>query len=274
MKVKVDCTIHGRNEVNNLPRMIESLRGQTHSFNRLIYIDDASTDGSADIAEKLGLEVVRLTKQHPSWLATPMLSTIVNASVEKVYETSDLDYFMTMPCDVVLCDNYLEFLLNEMSKNSKLVICSGVLAGEYSTPNFPRGAARLYDFNFWHKYVKRFPFSYTWETYPIYKAQMLGFKTKSFRKVKMEGLRPTTKYKVLYGYAMRELGYFPFYALARCLIPSLKLNKIGLKMLMLYLRSPYDIFDRDIQRYVRLYQCKQILNIFTNPKGIMKRVLR
>lgn len=67
--MKVVTALYGRVESSNLPRTIRALTNQTYPLEEIIYLDDASTDSSTDIAEERGVDVERLTRRHPvGWL--------------------------------------------------------------------------------------------------------------------------------------------------------------------------------------------------------------
>jgi hypothetical protein len=73
-------------------------------------------------------------------------------------------------------------------------------------------------------------------------------------------LRPTKDFKIQYGQAMRELGYFPFYALARCFLAFLQNRKSGVNLFRAYLKKA-PVFDKNIQKYVRQYQIMRLKNV-------------
>ncbi|MFM2126135.1 MAG: hypothetical protein RL328_2586 [Acidobacteriota bacterium] len=58
--MSVAAVIPHWNRVELLRGLLENLRAQTRAFDRVIVVDNGSTDGSAAIAEQMGAEVVRL----------------------------------------------------------------------------------------------------------------------------------------------------------------------------------------------------------------------
>jgi len=267
------CFIYGRDEEQNLTLIVSSLLNQTHPLDKIFYVDDASIDGSVKIIENFNLEIIRLKKRHPSWLTTPKLSTVVNKGIEVVYGIPEVKYLLILPSDVVLSENYVEILFEEMEQDANLMICGGIIDGEYTSELIPRGAGRLIRFNFWKKYVKYFPFCYSWESYPLYKALALGYKTKTVKKAIMYNLRPTKKYQPLYGYAMTELGFLPLYALSYCLLTFLSNRERGIRMLKTYLFNPLTIIDNDVKNWMRNYQITQIVNVLKNPIPTLQQIM-
>lgn len=271
---RVIGAIYGRDEEKNLPNTIKAMMRQTYPFHKIIYVDDASLDSSPEIAESLGVEVVRLTFRHPSWVGTPMLSRVINEGIEAIYRVPDVDYFLIMGSDTILAKNYLEILVEKSEDDERLVLCSGMVLGEYTVPSAVRGTGRLYRFDWWDTYIKRFPYCYMWESYPVYKANSLGFRTRAFKEAEMYTVRPTAYYKPLYGHAMRELGYIPPYALARCLIPFLKRKpKTGARMLQTYLTSSCSVVDEEVSKWLKSYQASHILKIILNPRIILNYLM-
>jgi len=159
--------------------------------------------------------------------------------------------------DVILPLNYVEKLVGLMEQNNKLVVASGMIKNEPSRS--VRGVGRLYKAWFWNKYIKKFPLIYTTESYPLYKALSLGLHIQCFPELLMVSQRSTNLYEDKYGYAMREVGSLPIYALARCLLASLFSPKKGVIMLKTYLNSPFRLKDKNVNNYIRLYQARTIL---------------
>jgi glycosyltransferase involved in cell wall biosynthesis len=60
--VEIGIVIIGRNEGERLRRCLASVHSEVKS---IVYVDSGSTDGSADLAERMGVEVVRLDVAQP-----------------------------------------------------------------------------------------------------------------------------------------------------------------------------------------------------------------
>lgn len=263
--------VYGRDDSEYLKFSLRSLIDQSYPLTKIIYVDDASLDRSIEIATSLNVKVIRLQDRHESWAGSPMLSSLPNRAIDHIYKNRDVDFFLINGADIVLSPDYLEILLDEMKKDNKLVLASGVIEGEEWVPTIPKGAGRLHDFIFWRKHIKKYPFNYSWEAYPIYKARSLGYKTLCTPNVTMRALRKTTRYKVGWGHAMRELGFFPPYAFLRCVLAYLNNADVGYKMLHSYIHSPYEIIDNSVSNWLRLEQCKFIVKL---PKFTHKKFLK
>ena len=162
--------------------------------------------------------------------------------------------------DTILPRNYVETIVNRMEANKRIVIAGGIIKGEFQYKDHVRGLGRFYEANFWNIFVKYYPINYTWESYPLYKARSLNLMLKSYPDLEMIPLRNTRLYKEGYGQAMRELGYFPPFAIGKCLLASILGGRSGVKMLQSYLFSPSGIMDVEIKNWIRLHQIRRILN--------------
>lgn len=268
----VGVFVPAKNEEEMLGETLDSLLSQTLKPARIVVVDDASTDRTGEIARSKGVDVVRFPLKHPSWVGRPELSLVFNvgvAALEKLLP--NMDYMMVIGADTILSPRYLEVIVSYMEENPKIVVASGRIEGE-PMPTIPRGSGRVFSYNFWRRYVRRFPYCYSWESYPVYKALAKGYDVKVLGGVVMRVKRPTREYKSTYGYAMRELGYHPLYAIGKVAIATLRSPRIGLKILYTYLTSPVSNIDPEITAWIRGYQEAILRRIITNPSIVFKRL--
>jgi len=64
----ISVIIPARNEQENLPRLLNSLSGQTKKPLEIIVVDDDSTDSTAEIAKDHGARIIRLKDLPPGWV--------------------------------------------------------------------------------------------------------------------------------------------------------------------------------------------------------------
>jgi len=267
----VDVILLGWNDAANLPKVLESLKRQTVQPHRIIYVDDDSIDNSREIAESFDVDVIiRLKRKKRVYGGFPILTENVNAGLKEV-KRYDPDFFMVAAGDVVLERRYIEKLLNLFEENEKLVIASGVIQGEHNVPSAPRGAGRMHRFSFWEKHIRWYPFGFLWESYALFKAQSLGYHTRSFQDIHMYALRPTRPYKPIYGYAMRQLGYHPLYAYLRCFMAFLYKPQNGVTMLRTY-RSNLKPPDPELACWIRQEQLKRLLHYISSPSLVVHEI--
>jgi hypothetical protein len=163
-------------------------------------------------------------------------------------------------------------LLSRFQEDRRLVIASGVIRGEHNIPTAPRGAGRMHRMSWWKKYIKWYPFGFLWESYAPFKAQSLGYHTRSFQDIHMHALRPTRPYKPIYGYAMRQLGYHPLYAYLRCLMGFMYKPENGVTMMRTY-NSGLKPLDTELSAWIRREQMKRLLQYLSSP-AMMGRKLK
>ena len=271
--MRIIAFISARNEAETLPKVLESMINQTVPFTDIIVVNDASDDETGEIAESYGCTVINLSEKHPSYAGRPELAKIFNRVFDYLdSEGIEYDYLMQHGADTILPEHYVEQMLQRMESRKDLVIASGTIKGEPVSKTHARGAGRFIKGWFWRRYVKRYPITYIWESYPIYKALSLGYKVTNFPDLVMETLRPTKCYKPFYGAAMKELGYLPIYALARCFLAFMEDKRVGVDMLKTYLFSSYCCYDPEIKRAIRRYQANQIVRLLRRPKEILLRM--
>jgi len=258
-----------RNEEKTLPKCLEALKKQTLKIYKICIINDGSIDKTKQIAEAYGCQVIDLPLHPESYLArAETVWKIAEVSNYAFPPPPDCDYIMQHSPDTILPPNYVEALVERMEKNPRLVIASGVVRGEKTSKSHVRGVGRLYKSWFWNKYIKKFPLGlFSYESYPLFKARSLGLEVKNFPDLIMLTQRPTKAQMYLenQGYMMRELGYFPPFAIAHCLRVFLEDPNTGIKMLLSYLRPRISkTIENDVKNWVKLYQIHRILKFRVN----------
>lgn len=250
-----------RNEEESLPKCLRNLLDQTLLPRRISVVNDASTDNTQKICEDFGVDVITLAKQHKNYVTTPELAYKMAEVMNYAFPPPpSCDYMMQHNPDTILPQNYIETVTSHMDNTPRLVIASGRIRGEYSRENHPRATGRIYKTWFWNKYIKRFPVNYTYETYPLLKAQSLGLEARCLHDVQMIALRPTKRYKADYGQAMRELGYSLPYVLGKCIIGLPRAKGKSVKLLNSYLTSPCKPKYPDLKKFMKYYEAKQFTN--------------
>jgi len=64
---KLSVIIPARNEAHNLPHLLESLRAQTMQPDEIVVVDDASEDGTGEVASRYGVTVIRNDEVPWGW---------------------------------------------------------------------------------------------------------------------------------------------------------------------------------------------------------------
>ena len=256
---RVVAVIVARDEEDVIEESIRSLQLQTHKILNIVVGDDGLTDGTPQIVKEMGCSLVSLPYHQESLIGNPQLASKWNIGYKQA-ELFKPDYILTLGADHSLPSNYVEELLKRM--NDKIVVSSGRVDGELFEETMPRGSGRLIDVNFWNlNGGLRYPIVYGWESYILYKAQSLGFETRSFRDIvsKTRKVSGGARKAVSYGRAMKELGYWPFHAIARSLLLSLKNPREGYLMAINFLKHS-NREQLDITKYVNEHQKKRFKN--------------
>ena len=119
----VTVIIPAYNEEQHLERTIGSLQAQTYPATEIIVIDDCSTDGTGEVARKMGVNVLR-----------PAHNTGSKAKAQNYslpYVKTDL--IVAIDADTSIQDNALEEMVKAMGDRDISATCSFVLPGVVNT---------------------------------------------------------------------------------------------------------------------------------------------
>jgi len=258
---KIVAVIAARNEQDYLLQTIESLKKQTHPIHKIVVINDGSEDHTSEIARQAGCEVIDLPYHKESYVSRPELAQVWNEGF-KLAEKFNPSYILVSGADTLYPPKYVKKILHHL--NSETVIVSGSIEDQPRNETYPRGSGRVVDVDFWRKVSGlRYPVSYAWEDYIVYKALELGYKTKSLRDVMSQSRRLTMNVKTAgnTGKAMRELGYYWVHALARSMFLFIRNPAAGSKMFYQYITHDSEL---DCATFVRKNQRKNLYRKIKN----------
>jgi glycosyltransferase involved in cell wall biosynthesis len=268
---RVAAIIPARNEENFIGKTLAALLDQHNKPSKVIVVNDGSTDRTADVASTAGAEVVGMPDRGYNVQGTPVLAGVINRGLQRLQACgygSDSDYVLILGADHVLPPNYTTAVLDEMAADRKLVLCSGVIAGERSI--VPRGSGRVVRADFWESIGFRYPENYGFETYLVLKAQQQGYRVKVLKHLLTQTQRKTGRnYKksvyVSYGKSLKALGYSRLYSAARIGLISIKNPKGGFYMCKGYLNSDVQTYDPELRSFLSSIQHRRIKRYITNP---------
>ena len=271
MNQRVAAVIPARNEENFIGRTLAALFDQHIRPNRVIVVNDGSTDRTAEVASAAGAEVVDMPDRGYNVLGTPVLAGVINRGLARLQERgygSEDDYVMILGADHILPPQYITTVLDAMAKDRKLALCSGTIEGERSI--VPRGSGRVVRADFWQGIGFRYPENYGFETYLVLKAQQHGYSVKVLKDLATRTLRKTGRnYKksvyVSYGKSLKALGYSKIYSAARIGLISVKNPKGGFYMFKGYLSNDVQAYDPELRSFLSNIQHKRIKRYVTNP---------
>jgi len=227
----VGVVIPARDEERYLWKTLEGLENQTASLDKVVLVNDGSTDSTREIAREFGALVVDLQDRGFRATGKPALAGVINAGLEYVEKA---DYVCVLGADHYLSSTYLFTISERMDEDPNLAVASGLVVGEWNrSPDFPAGSGRVIRSSFFREIGFRFPSTFGWEDWLIYKAKQLGYETRAFDDVPCWTPRPM-RY-VGKGEIMYALGYYWPYALGRCVKVFSKDPGAALNMLKGYL---------------------------------------
>ena len=255
---KIGVVIPARNEEAYLGKTLEHLLNQTLKPDKIIVVDDGSSDRTTEIAKRFNVTVVQIPDRGYSVLAMPEEAKVRNIGLRFLDEIGEFEYVMILDADQLLSKTYIEKVVARMEEDKKLVIASGKIVGESSRA--PRGSGRVYRFGFLRR-IGYFPINYGAESYPLFKALKLGYKIEVFRDILSYGQRPTSlSSEKLYfsGKGIKALGYDPLYFLGRCALTFLRTPQGAINMLRGYVSSDVREYS-DLKNFTKKWQRKILL---------------
>jgi GT2 family glycosyltransferase len=113
---RVDVVVVTHGGADDLPGAIESVRNQGPVVGRMVVIDNASPDATADVAELLGVEVMRLVR-----------NVGFAAAMNVGYHATKAAYLMSLNADARLRAGYLNAVVAALDADPRLGGASGLL---------------------------------------------------------------------------------------------------------------------------------------------------
>ncbi|MFW9904553.1 MAG: glycosyltransferase family 2 protein [Candidatus Thorarchaeota archaeon] len=222
-KKTVNVVIPARNEAKHILATLKSIDKQTHPSSYVVVVDDGSKDSTVSLLKnykpmtfKLGIVERPERIDGKSLVGKPKIAETFNKGFEKACK-GHYDYILVIGADTQLEPKYIEKLLVEFSKNSKLAIASGHPPHAPMNPDHARGSGRIFDVRFWKWYGEKYPVSYGWESQCQLECLRLGLEVRSFADIKFSVSRKGQGTVDFYdwGRGMRAMGYNPVVVILR-----------------------------------------------------------
>jgi len=267
---KIDVVIPAYNEEKLIGNTLQHLINQTHKPERIIVVNDGSTDKTREIALTFNQVEIVDRKNVESTITKKQLAQTYNAGLNKLHETES-DYVLLLDADILMPQNYLSTIVQRMNKDPNSAVTSGIIKGEYSLE--PRGGGRIVRTNFWKKIGMVYPVNYGFEGYLLWKARSMGYTVSLYSDLIMETQRKTgatynAKNYIYYGYGLKALGYYFPYALGRILLFARKKPSGAYYMFKGYLEKNIELYEPELREFVKNIQRKNIRNLTSFKRAI------
>lgn len=269
--------VTARNSEKTVERTLDSILSQSIAPSHVIVVDDGSKDSTPSILEKIreSSNVLHIITQPDMGYDSRRIVHNWNKALEYAKSLQYADYHFISADDCIYPANYVQFLIEMMQENPKLVVASGSrrLKIQSFARRVPEGAGRLIDNKFFNAIGGGYPPQYGYESWILFKALQLGFEIENFTEVTFEHLREfgSEHHFVEYGPMMKCLGYHPFFVILRCArnilfgteeIPA----RASLRMIYDYFTADrrfkndeyYKYYDEEVRSFIRNQQKKRI----------------
>ncbi|HXG46191.1 MAG TPA: glycosyltransferase family A protein [Methylomirabilota bacterium] len=222
-----------RNEARFLPLTVKSLRAQTLKPVRWVIVDDGSTDQTLAIAEEAArsepwIQVVRRGDRGFRLSGQGVVEAFYDGY--RRVEQEPWEFISKFDGDLSFDPDYFERCLAEFVSDPRLGIGGGMCCAEVEgrrVPEFPgdppfhvRGPTKIYRRACWEQ-IGGLPSVAGWDGIDELKANMLGWRTRTFRDVLITHHRPTGsadgvwKNQAKFGRANFIMGYHPLFMAAK-----------------------------------------------------------
>ncbi len=246
--------IIGRNEEKEISNCLQSIIDQTLKPDKIIFVNDGSTDKTKEIAECYPeVKVMDFPEEHETWLDSENLSQVMNLGILKVSPLKKLNFIITMGGDTILPKNYAEHIIKKMVKHPEIVIASGKINKERT--HIPRGSARVTNLNYWKKIGIGYKVMMGFEGYHVFKAASMGLSHKVFDDIVIKsdytGSNYTNKHWFNEGMSAKALGYTRTYLLGRAFLLFFRGKRRGsFSLINGYIKNKTIFYEQEVRDYV------------------------
>jgi len=269
-----------RDEEKYIEGTIESVCVQKVRPTEWVIVDDGSSDRTGEIADRHAV-------QHP-WIRVIHRQNrgfrksgggVMEAFYDgfKALECNDWEFVVKLDGDLSFAQEYFEKSFEYFRQDARLGIGGGEIvhdiAGKMKIEEHPRfhvrGATKIYRRACWEAIEGLWP-APGWDTIDEVKANMMGWKTHTFRDLQLLHHRFTGseeglfRDRVKHGVACYMSGYHPLFVMASCVLrlsqKPLIVGSIGMMYgyVKAHLMRPLRLEDRSYSAYIRGQQLRRL----------------
>lgn len=274
-----------RDEEEHVQATIKSVAGQTVRPAEWVIVDDGSTDRTGAIIDQYAAQFpwIRVIHRPNRGFRKPG-GGVVDAFNEGYASLgcNDWHFIVKLDGDLSFSPDYFQRCFEHFRKQPELGIGGGEIynALEHglkleANPRFHvRGATKIYRRACWDA-IGGFWVGPGWDTIDEVKANMLGWKTRSFEDLPLVHLRPTGAAEgplrdcVKHGVVCYTCGYHPLFVLASCLYRVARkpyvLGSLAIAsgFLKAYFTHTSRVDDKGLTDYLRLQQLRRLCGLET-----------
>ncbi len=274
-----------RNEEDFIETTIQSVEAQTIRPKAFIIVDDGSTDSTPEIIRKYPW-IHLITRKDRGFRHRG--AGVAGAVNQGIIEASNLvpswEFLCKLDADIILPSDYFQRIFELLAKceNARVGIISGVVKGEKTNIEHPRGAARIYRRKTWEDIGGRLAEIHGWDTYTDLRARQFNWETRGIPEITIIQRRPTAgreqpltvAFQV--GRTMHLLGYHPLVALARgvrlCGRNLIAFIVLSLTFLFSQLNRHFLILPKDYYQFVKRVQKQRIRTTILKTLGQLIKI--
>ena len=254
------------NEERHIGNTLENLLSQDLKADRIIVVDDGSTDRTSEILKSYPVEVVKRPSHTQSYIGTPEIARCINAGLTELAKNPS-EFVLLCGSDHIMPHNYASEVIRRMRKDGAGV-ASGEIRGE--PRNVPTGTGRMVLWRIFDDIGNAYPENYGWEVYLLWKANQMGYKLSYYKDILFDTLRPTGTGLYIerwyyYGIAYKVLGYPAWFMLYKAY--SVHNRNKALAILRGYFAKYYNYYEAPLRAFVNKELRKKAVKLLLKKRS-------
>jgi poly-beta-1,6-N-acetyl-D-glucosamine synthase len=270
-----------RNEENGIEETIRSMATQTLRPTEWVIVNDGSNDRTGAILDQYAAKLPWITVVHrPDRGCRKPGGGVIEAFYDglKASKIKDWQFVVKLDADLTLDPDYFERCLSEFELDPQLGVGGGAVyevrnrttVVDSTTAFHVRGATKIYRRECWNA-LGGLLVAPGWDTLDEVKANMHGWKTRSFSHIPILQRRPTGGQDGAWrdyeknGRANYICGYHPLFMTAKCISRIWRKPRVVSAVALAYgflgawIRQTPRVNDKELIAYIRKQQLRRML---------------